>query len=589
MLPPEFIYQLKAANPIETVISQYIELKRTGNLMAGVCPFHGDKNPSLMVYYHSADPHYFCFGCHAGGDVITFIRQIEGLGYMDAVQFLADRAGLTVPQDDVDQHEARMRTRILELNRAAARFYYEQLCGPDKRGLQYLAGRALMPQTVRKYGLGYAGYDWDALYQAMRAKGYTDLELEQANLCVRSEKTGSYYDRFRGRVIFPIIDIRGNVVAFGGRTIEPDGVPKYLNSSDTPVFKKGRTLFSIHFAKKSQSKRMILAEGYLDVITIHQAGFDNVVASLGTALTPGQCHLMKQYCSEVILSYDSDAAGQAATRKAAMLLRDAGIQPRILQIPDAKDPDEFIKKFGAGRFRLLLDEAQDAIEFLLDCCKNSADLVSSSGMIDALHQAADVLATLSNEMERNVYLSYAAKSFDVDPRVLSGEVQKILAGRSKHAQYGAWKAASSRPLLPNRAIPAEVQHRRETKAEKQILCYLFRNPDALKAIAARISPAEFIDDIYRRTYVLMQEAAQQGLPFDLSLYGEQFTPLELGEITGITAEFDDIETITPRSVEDCIAVLQQYQQNEKPVEEQSDEEWAASFQQIKSRKHSGTK
>ncbi len=584
MLPQEFIYQLKQANPIEQVMGSYVQLIRAGSLLKCNCPFHSEKTPSCVVYADTQDPHFYCFGCHAGGDVISFIRQIEGIGYMDAVRMLAERAGMTVPSQSQDNREENLRMRLLELNRAAANYYYKQLTGPDKRGLVYLKERALRPDIIKKYGLGFAGEQWDGLLKAMKNLGFTDEELILANLCSRSQKTGNLHDRFRSRVIFPIIDLRGNVIAFGGRTIEKDGEPKYLNSSDTPVFKKGRNLFSMNFAKKSQSKRLILAEGYMDVIAVHQAGFENVVASLGTALTPDQCRLMRQYADEVVISYDSDAAGQNATVKAVNLLRAVGLRPRILHMHDAKDPDEYIKKFGAPYFRKLLEDADDALTYELQRCRDGTDPESEDGTITALHKAVGVLAGIANELDRNVYLSRVAKDYDINPEILKAQVEREIRKRKAGAKKQDWKNRVSllRPRDP--VNPEATQHQREATAEEYILCYLFRQPDALESVLARIKPEEFVTAFHRKVYERLAEMLQQGYDFSLSLFsGEDFTPDETGRITGIPAKYEEID-ISPQTVEDCIRTLKQRPMQDVDVANLSDADASAFFAQIRQNK-----
>ena len=584
MLPQEFIYQLKQANPIEQVMGSYVQLIRAGSLLKCNCPFHSEKTPSCVVYADTQDPHFYCFGCHAGGDVISFIRQIEGIGYMDAVRMLAERAGMTVPSQSQDNREENMRMRLLELNRAAANYYYKQLTGPDKRGLVYLKERALRPDIIKKYGLGFAGEQWDGLLKAMKNLGFTDEELILANLCSRSQKTGNLYDRFRSRVIFPIIDLRGNVIAFGGRTIEKDGEPKYLNSSDTPVFKKGRNLFSMNFAKKSQSKRLILAEGYMDVIAVHQAGFENVVASLGTALTPDQCRLMRQYADEVVISYDSDAAGQNATVKAVNLLRAVGLRPRILHMHDAKDPDEYIKKFGAPYFRKLLEDADDALTYELQRCRDGTDPESEDGTITALHKAVSVLAGIANELDRNVYLSRVAKDYDINPEILKAQVEREIRKRKAGAKKQDWENRVSLPRPRDPVNPEAMQHQREATAEEYILCYLFRQPDALESVLARIKPEEFVTAFHRKVYERLAEMLQQGNDFSLSLFsGEDFTPDETGRITGIPARYEEID-ISPKAVEDCIQILKQFPMQNVDMTALSTADASAFFAQIRQNK-----
>lgn len=583
MLPQEFIYQLKQANPIEDVMGSYVHLIRAGSLLKCQCPFHSEKTPSCVVYANIQDPHFYCFGCHAGGDVITFIRQIEGLGYMDAIRMLADRAGMTVPSQSRDNREENQRMRLLELNRAAANYYFKQLTGSDKRGLIYLKERELRPEIIKKYGLGFASDRWDGLLTEMLRLGFTEEELLAANLCSRSQKSGSLYDRFRSRVMFPIIDLRGNVIAFGGRTVEKDGEPKYLNSSDTPVFKKGRNLFSMNFAKKSQSKRMILAEGYMDVIAVHQAGFENVVASLGTALTPDQCRLIRQYAEEVVIAYDSDAAGQNATVKAVNLLRAVGLRPRILHMHDAKDPDEYIKKFGAPYFRQLLEKADDALTYELNRCRDGTDPASEDGTITALHKAVNVLAGIENELDRNVYLSRVAKDYDIAPELLKSQVERETAKRRKGKKKQIWRATTTAPRMRDPVNPEAAANRQAAKAEEQILCYLFRQPDALEPVLAQIRPKEFVTGFHRRVYERLADMLPQGYDFSLSLFAEDFTPDETGRITGIQAKYAEID-ISAKAVSDCIRIVKQSHTRDTSAENLSDEDFSAMIQKIRQTK-----
>lgn len=583
MLPQEFLYQLKQANPIDAVMGSYVRLVRAGSLLKCQCPFHSEKTPSCVVYTQNNS--FYCFGCHAGGDVITFIMKIEGLQYMDAVRMLAERAGMQVPEQERGNGEANMRMRLLELNRAAAKYYYENLTGNDKRGLLYLKERALKPEIIRKYGLGYAGESWNGLLDAMKRLGYTDQELLTSNLCSRSNKTGNLYDRFRNRVIFPIFDLRGSVIAFGGRTIEKGGEPKYLNSSDTPVFKKGRNLFSMNFAKKSQSKRLILAEGYMDVIAIHQAGFENVVASLGTALTADQCRLMRQYAEEVVISYDSDAAGQNATVKAVNLLRAVGLRPRILHIPDAKDPDEYLKKFGSAYFRKLLEEADDAVTYELQRCRDGTDTATEDGAITALHKAVGILAGIENELDRNVYLSKLAKEYEISPEILKAQVGQEIKKRRKGEKKQEWRALTTAPLLADPLNPDAAGKRKEAKAEEMILCYLFRQPDALEDVLRQIRPEEFVTDLNRRIFLHLRDKLLQGYTYDLSLFSDSFTPDEMSRITGIEAQNTELD-ISPKAVTDCIRILKDKKIKPDDAANMSDDDLNAYIENMRKQKRS---
>ena len=368
-LSEQFLDQLKNANDIYSVMTSYVTPKRAGRDSVCLCPFHSEKTPSCHIYNDSQS--FYCFGCGAGGDVITFIRLIENLDYMEAVKFLAQRAGIPMPEETYDR-TAEEKTRLLEINREAARYFRDVLISPEgEEGWRYLIDRGLHPNTIKRYGLGYAPDSWDSLRNHMLKKGFHEDELIKGALLVRRQNGNGGYDKFRHRVMFPIIDRRGNIIAFGGRALEPDAPAKYLNSDETLVFKKRSNLFSLNFAKNTKENYLILCEGYMDVITLNQAGFTNAVATLGTAITPDQARLMRQYCEEVVISYDSDEAGQKATMKAINLLGEAGVEAKVLQMQGAKDPDEFIKKFGADRFRRTLEESRTGFDHKAEhkfCC-----------------------------------------------------------------------------------------------------------------------------------------------------------------------------------------------------------------------------
>lgn len=559
-LPEEFLYQLKAANPIDTTMARYAQLHRTGSNYKCLCPFHSEKSPSCTVYTQTQS--FYCFGCGAGGDVITFVSRIENIEPYEAIRLLAERAGLDLPDQRQEDRAVISRVKLLELNRETANFYYKNLLnGEDKRGLQYLVNRKLSPATIKKYGLGYAPAAWDALLRHLTALGYTEEQLIEAGLCKRGSK-GGCFDFFRGRVMFPIIDLRGNVIAFGGRILDGEDGPKYLNSGDTPVFKKSRNLFSLQFAKNAPSKTLILAEGYMDVISINQAGFENVVATLGTALTDEQARLMRQYATDIILSYDSDAAGQAATQRAVNLLSAAGLHARILKIDGAKDPDEYIKRFGSVRFKQLLDNAGGAIHFQLERCKDGLDLQSEQGKVDYLKRTVSVLSQIENEMERDIYLTALAKEAEINAELLRAQVKAAVKKTNYKTKKKQWQAITAQPYFRDEVNPEAVALRREAKAEETILAYLFRNPDMLDEVKRRIPPAQFVTSFHRRLYTMLAEQLPNVSQFSVSLFSTECTQEEMGRITGITAKYDEIAP-TEQSVDDCIRVLLQAQANEK--------------------------
>ena len=557
-LSEDFLYQLRLGNPIEDVFSSYTSLKKHGSTSKCLCPFHSEKTPSCTVY--SDTQSFYCFGCGAGGDVISFIKRIENLSYIEAVRFLAERAGISMPENDGRSDEsARKKARTYEINREAAKFFFKYLLsGPDKRGLEYFKERKLTPQTIKKYGLGYAPDDWHVLRDHLRSLGYRDEELITADVCKYSDRGA--YDNFRGRVMFPIIDLRGNVIAFGGRIIGDKKGPKYVNTADTPVFKKSRNLFSLNHAKNSSSKRLILAEGYMDVISINQAGFENVVATLGTALTPEQARLMSQYASEIIISYDSDEAGQTATRRAINLLSAAGLNTKILKIPDAKDPDEYIKKFGSTRFRLLLDGADDAVSFELEKCKDGLDLNAENDKYTYLKKAVSVLASLEDALQRDVYISRISRDAGININVLNEQVAHAVKAKKNIKQKLEWESTKRSLTKKDEINPEAAIFSSQSKAEEFIILYLMKNPDRLNDITAKIKPEEFVTEFNKRVYLAVADAVGSSAEFSLSLLSETFSDAEMGRISGMAARNRDI-TINENTLNDCINVLKKFDRN----------------------------
>ncbi|MBQ8961585.1 MAG: DNA primase [Ruminococcus sp.] len=552
----EFLLTLRNANPIEEVMGSYVKLIKRGRNYVCNCPFHSEKTPSCTVFL-DRDPHFYCFGCGAGGDVITFIMKIENLDFREAVKLLAQRAGLEMPEySSKNSGLAKLRTRIYEMNRIAANFYYKNLLkGPDKSGLKYFAERKLTPQTVKKYGLGFAPNAWDELARLLLSKGYTEDEMIQGWLCGRN-RNGKLFDMFRNRVMFPIIDLRGNVIGFGGRVLD-DSKPKYLNTGATPVFDKGNNLFSMNFAKDADVKRLILCEGYMDVIAVNQAGFENVVATLGTAITPEQARLMSHYADEVIIAYDSDSAGQKATQKAINHFADVGLRTRILKMEGAKDPDEFIKKFGANRFRILIDNSGDANLFMLDRCEEGLDLDTEMGRVELLRRVAGVLAGIENPLEREVYISRSAKKCEIPADVLKDHIDGLLKKNVRTQKKSEWKNIQAQISRPKDLTdPQEAKHRRESRAEEMIISYLLARPEEAKRLSKEAPPEIFATQFHKKVYAALLTGMTTSPSFTMSVLGEFFTPEEMGRISGISAKMNGRE-ISSAAVADCIALLQQ--------------------------------
>ena len=511
--PESFLQELKLRNDITELVSSYITLKRRGRNMVGLCPFHGEKTPSFNIYTENGS--FYCFGCGVGGDVITFVMKMENLDYVDAVKFLAQRAGMDMPEDSYDDSMSKLRTRVYEANREAARYYYKMLYSPDgKHGLDYFHGRMLTDRTIRHFGLGFADDDWSSLSDYLIGKGFSKNELVAANLAVKQKNGNGIYDRFRNRVMFPIIDLRGNVIAFGGR-IMTDEKPKYLNTSDTPVFKKSENLFSLNNAKNSGSRTLILCEGYMDVIAVNQAGFQNAVATLGTALTREQAMLMKRYADEVVICYDSDEAGQKATSRAIPILRNASLLVRILTVPSGKDPDEFIKSKGADgpeAFRALVEKSGNDVEYRLQKLRSNYNLNTSDGKVQFLEEATKVIAAIYSPIERDVYISRLCKEFEISKDSFVRQVNSI--NRRKDRENAKKEVRRLQNDLSGRGDRLDTEHvkkPRSSSAEEALIAYLINNPDSVKYINERLSTNQFQNELMKRYFTYFSDRIGSGL------------------------------------------------------------------------------
>lgn len=549
----EFLDTLRRANPIETVMGNYVQIKKRGRNYLCSCPFHSEKTPSCTVFPDTQT--FYCFGCGAGGDVITFTMKIENLDFMEALRLLAQRSGIEMPVYSGNNNNSQRRTKIYEINRLSANFFYENLIkGNDKSGLMYFADRKISPQTIKKYGLGYAPDGWDTLVKFLSSKGYSDEEISDAWVGGRSQKTGNMFDMFRKRVMFPIVDLRKNVIGFGGRVLD-DSKPKYLNTAKTPVFDKGSNLFSLHFAKNTQNKKIILCEGYMDVIALNQAGFENAVATLGTAITPEQARIISHYAEEVIIAYDSDEAGQKAAQKAINHFSDVGVRTTVLRMEGAKDPDEFIKKFGRDRFRMLLDKSCDAIDFMLDKCENGLDLETETGKVEFLKRTSSVLAGINNKIEREIYISRTSKKGGIPVDVLKLHINAILEKRKKKDDDSIWQEQKSNVIRKSDSInPESVKFTKEARAEEDIIRFLLKNPEEFQNIRNEIQPENFVTSFNKRVYSAILECIGNNEKFSLSMLAENFTPEEMGRISGIDARNRDID-ISRQVASECAKVL----------------------------------
>lgn len=583
-LPQQFLDELRMANDITSVVSSYVSLKRSSRNMVGLCPFHSEKSPSFTVF--SDTQSYYCFGCGAGGDVITFIKGVENLEYIEAVKFLAQRAGLRMPEDSVNDAAARLKEKTYKINKLAAKFYYEQLISPvGKRGLDYFASRKLDPKTIKRFGLGYAPDGWTNLVDFLRNQGFSDKDMVAAGVAAVSQKSGRVYDYFRNRVMFPIIDLRGNVIAFGGRVLG-DEKPKYLNSPDTPVFKKTKNLFALNLAKASKDRRMILAEGYMDVIALHQAGFDNTVASLGTALTSEQARMISNYADEVVIAYDSDGAGRKATQRAFTIFDELGIKVRVLSVPGAKDPDEFIKKYGSQRFKLLLDQSSSVTDYRLAEAAQKSDPSTPSGKVQYLRDAAQVVADISSPVERDVYIRKLGEELSVSHEAITEQVRGILKRRKRAEEK---KDAGNLVMAVNagleRSDPDRAKFKKEAVCEDNILFILYRNPDRLEYILSKISQDSFVTEVNRRIFSALCQIIRECSVPDMTQLSQYLSTEDMGRLARLLASNRDSGEMQ-KLLDDCIAVLLSAKSSptNQDIKTMDDDSFAEYMRQLKNKK-----
>ena len=510
--PPSFIDELVARNPIEDVVGHYVSLKRSGGNMFGLCPFHGEKTASFSV---SPDKGiYYCFGCHKGGGVINFQMEIEGLSYPDAVRALAKRVGMQVPEDEQYQSRYRAQERLWALSKEAARFFYSRLYAPEgAAALQYARERGMPKSTLTTFGIGYAPNTWDSLVKAMKAKGYTEQELVDAGLVTKSQKNGNIYDRFRDRLMFPIIDVRGNIIGFGGRIMNNNdpNAAKYLNSPETMIFNKRKNLFALNLAKKSKLGYIILVEGYMDAIALHQYGFDCAVASLGTSLTEEHAALLTRYTDQIVLIYDGDKAGQNATQRAIPILEKAGLQVKVLRMKDAKDPDEFLKKFGADRFKVLLEDASNRVEYQLNAIRRKYDIREDDQRVKYIQESAQLIAGLPSSVQREVYGHRVAEEGKVSFDAISMEIEKARKNRQRKEKREQEKIdlAPARNLQP-RSREIRYDDVKSARAEETLIAMAMKDP-ALLDLTGDLTPESFSVPLFARVYSQMLSRHRQGL------------------------------------------------------------------------------
>lgn len=575
-IPHSVIEEIKYKSDIESVISSYISLKRRGKNLIGLCPFHGEKTPSFTVYPESAS--FYCFGCKAGGDVFTFIKLIENIDYIDSVKLLAERAGVAVREDDSDDALHKLRNTIYEINREAARYYHSYMMSPEGEVCRnYYVSRGLTPQTIKKFGLGAAPDKWDGLLKHLTAKGFSTQDIYLANLASKSSK-GTYFDRFRNRAMFPIINVRGNVVGFSGRRLsENKNEAKYVNTSDTQVYKKSQNLFGINLAKNYCSDSLILVEGNVDVISLHQAGFMNVVAPLGTAFTEEQAQILSRYTNEVIICFDSDEAGQKAVEKAITLLGKTGVAIKILMLPMGKDPDEFLKSHKPSDFQKLIDSAVPATEYKLLKAADTVDVNSDESRLKYLNNAAEILAATDDSITVDFYISKLSKNFGVSKTAIQSKITQIRKKKSATAQKREFSQIVSPTNYRNDINPEKYGNERAAKAEERLLSVLFKHPDLIDVVKDNLPCDKMITSLNKRILMAIMEQLSMSQSFDISLLGSEFTDAEIGYISMLINS--GFSSDKPKTVlNDCIKVILE----EKMLTKSDDtvDDWALKMKQI---------
>ena len=547
MIPHEYIEELTRRVDIVDLVGSYVQLKRKGRLYSGLCPFHSEKTPSFYVYPDTQS--FYCFGCGAGGSAVSFMQKMDNISYTEAVKLLGERAGMPAPTED--DKTGRLRGRILSMNKEAARFFHACLNSTVEEARQaraYWRRRGLDDKTIVKFGLGYAPDDGQALYQYLRDKGYNQQELDASGLFKRSQ-SGRIYCLFWKRVITPIFDLRGNVIAFGGRVLD-DSKPKYVNSPETLVYHKSDTVFALQLAKRSAARRYVLCEGYMDVITMQQAGIDTAVCACGTALTPDQVRLISQYAEEVILCYDSDEAGQKATLRSLELFRSSPVKVGVLQIPGAKDPDEYIKKYGPERFQALLDGVGSALDFRLENLRRKYDLKEDSQRLQYVKEAVEMLAQRSNPTEREVYAGRLAEQTDISKSAILAQLAQAgqQVGRRQRREQN--RAILHSGEMDTIEVPYSAGGRQAlgvASAQQRLLAAVLREPRYLPQIQAGLQPEQFLMPLHQQIYQAMLDTAARGEDLTLAVLHQTLSEEALHELSRLAAQYSDVNC-TPEDI-----------------------------------------
>ena len=561
-IPEQFIDELVARSDIADVVSSYVHLTKKGGNLWGLCPFHSEKTPSFSV---SPDKQiYHCFGCGKGGGVISFIMEMENLSFPDAVRLLAQRAGLEVPDTGTDEAGRKKRARILEANKQAARFYYEYLNSPGgKRVQDYIAQRQISRRYAVRFGLGAAPDSWDALTKALTAQGFSKMELIDAGLAVAG-KNGGVYDKFRARLMLPVIDVRGEVAGFTSRILPGEEGAKYLNTPETMVFHKGRLIYALNLAKNTKRPNLVLVEGNIDVITLHQAGFDNVVATMGTALTEEHARVLSRYTKELVLCYDNDAAGKKSTQRVLDILKNADLTVRVLQLPNAydsegkpikQDPDDFVKKFGPAAFEKCLNGSAGQNDYRLGDLQSRFDLSSEEGRLAYLKEAVATVAALQSPIEREIYGNKAAAAAGISGQAFAQEVERYRKNRTWQAK----KRQERRDLTPAvRVQPRERELRyanvRSARAEEGVLRLLLLEPTLFPAVEG-LEPDRFSAPVLAKIYGLLRQRHREGRSLQLAALAGELTAEEMSCLVEIMDQ-PQVLSNSEQALKDYIEIIE---------------------------------
>ena len=589
--PQSFLDELIARSDIVDVVSSYVQLTRKGSNLFGLCPFHSEKTGSFSV---SPDKQiYYCFGCKRGGGVVNFIMEEENLPFPDAVRFLAKRAGMEVPEEEGDREAGRRRQRLLDLNRDAARFYYQLLQQPEGQAVrEYLARRRITRQTAIRFGMGASLDAWDVLLTAMTKKGYTKSELLEAGLVVQN-KNGGLYDKFRNRLMLPVIDTRGDVVAFGSRVLDKSE-PKYMNSSETPVYSKRRVLYGLNLAKKTKRPNIILCEGNLDIVTLHQAGFDNAVASMGTALTVEQTRLLSRFTKELVLCYDNDNAGKIATERALQILNNSEFSVKVLQLPRRlvdgeyvkQDADDFIKYQGADAFERLLTGSENGVEFRMEQVAGKYDLASDEARVAYCEEISSLLAGLPSAVEREIYTVRAAETAKISPEAMRLEVQRAFKRRlSQEKRTELRRDLNPAAQLQPKERTLRYDNIRSARAEEGLLRLLILD-ESLFPAQPPLREEQFSSPLLGRAFALLWQAREDGRAVTPAVLSEALTPEEMSHISAVCQQPESPQHAR-QALADYIRIVQE--ESDKRADRQAADPLLAATEKYKDKKGTGGK